>query len=318
MANDVVGLEEVVESIKHYPMLQYALISDSSGQILAHTSKNHIGLYLSDEKSKKFLLGEPKLNIVFNNSDIIDIVAPVKRADQHIGWARIGLGKQDINEGLNKVKYDGIIYTLIAIAVGVAFAYLISIGLTKSIYKIIDTIKKTKSGDNEARTNLERYDEVGMLSKEFDILLQKLSDQYALLNSVIESTPDLIFFKNYKDQDGVYIGCNEAFCKFLGLTKSDILGKNDFEIFESDLAEFFREKDKKVIGNNGSIRNEEWITYPNGEKVLVDVLKTPLYDSSKNMVGIIGISRDITEKTLNQQELEKKISLYSSSLNLPL
>ncbi len=306
LANDFAGLEEVVDSIKHYPMLQYALVTDINGHILAHSSKEYTGMYLSDEKSKNFLLGEPKQNIVFENDEIIDIAAPVKRGSQHIGWARIGLGKQDINEGLDKIKVDGFIYALFAITAGILFAYFLAVSLTKSIYRIIDTIKRTKSGERDARTNLQRYDEIGILSKEFDILLQKLSDQYALLNSVIESSPDLIFFKNYKGSEGVYIGCNEAFCKFLGLSKSEILGKTDFEIFEKNLAEFFRKRDGEVLKNKNSKRNEEWVTYPNGERVLLDVVKTPLYDSKGNMVGIIGISRDITEKTLNQQELEKK------------
>lgn len=306
LANDVIGLEEVVESIKHYPMLQYAFVTDRNGQILAHTTKYHIGMYARDEKSRELLLSEPKLVTVFESSEIIDIAVPVKRAEQHIGWARIGLGKQDINSGLEKIKSDGLIYAFFAIAAGLLFAYLLSESLTKSIYRIIDTIKRTKSGEKEARTNLKRYDEIGVLSNEFDILLQKLSDQYALLNSVIESTPDLIFFKNYKDYDGIYIGCNKAFSKYTGLKKKDILGHSDYEVFGKETAEFFKEKDNEVLNAGKSRSNEEWVTYPDGSKALLDTLKAPLYDSNQNIIGILGVSRDITEKTLNRQELDKK------------
>ena len=314
LANDVIGLEEVVDSIRHYPNLRYAMIVDTRGRVLAHTQKEYLGEYISDEKSKAFLLGKVSSGIIFNSLNIIDVVTPVRRGSQHIGWARIGLGKEDINNGLDKIRLDGFIYVVLAIFTGMIFAYFMAVSLTKSIDKIIQTIKKTKKGDNKARTNLQRHDEMGLLSKEFDNLLQKLSDQYTLLNSVIESTPDLIFFKDYKNFDGRYIGCNEAFCKFTGIEKKDIIGKNDFDLFDDPTAVFFRSKDQQVLLSLDSQRNEEWVTYPDGRKALKDMVKTPLYDSENNLVGIIGIGRDITQKTLDRKELEKKnILIYQQS-----
>jgi PAS domain S-box-containing protein len=116
----------------------------------------------------------------------------------------------------------------------------------------------------------------------------------------------LIFFKDYYNFDGVYIGCNDAFTKFVGKTKEEILGKTDFEIFDQKTAEFFRNKDDKMLEKKKSKRNEEWVKYPDGTEVFLDVLKTPLYNFDGSILGVLGFARDITEKFYAQKEIEEK------------
>ncbi len=131
-----------------------------------------------------------------------------------------------------------------------------------------------------------------------DLTVQKkveveLSKQHSLLNALMESIPDLIF---YKDLDGVYVDCNNAFEKFINKDKLDIIGKTDFDIFEDhDLAKFFREKDELMLSSGRFLRNEEWVVYPDGKKVLLDTLKTPYLCNDNKPLGLIGISRDITD-----------------------
>jgi PAS domain S-box-containing protein len=103
-----------------------------------------------------------------------------------------------------------------------------------------------------------------------------------LLRSIINSIPDLIF---YKDLDGRYIGCNKAFERFIDLNESNLVGKTDFDLFDKELATFFRDKDKKVLAANVAKINEEWVTYPNGDKVLLEALKTPFYGIKKNVIA---------------------------------
>ncbi len=306
LSNDFVGLEEVVESIKHYPGIEKVLILSPQGQVLAHSQKEYIGQYISDSISTSFLKGDIVTNIVFENNDIIDSVSPILRNRQHIGWARVVLNKSDINQGIYNVKVDGIIYTIIAILVGMLFAYIIGTNMTKSIYKVIDTIKSTKRGNHSTRTNLKRNDEIGVLANEFDLMLQKLSDQHTFLNIIIDSIPDFIFFKDYQNQNGKYIGCNNGFCNFVGKEKKDIVGKTDFELFDKEVAEFFIEKDKQMLENRKLQHNEEWITFPDGTKALMDTLKTPFYDADGKLVGVLGVSRDITERDTIQKELDDK------------
>jgi len=84
-----------------------------------------------------------------------------------------------------------------------------------------------------------------------------------LLSSIINLIDDLIF---YKDKHFKYIGCNAAFLNFIGKDTEDLIGKDDFELFDYNLASQFRKHDKLMLAE-GSVRsNEEWVTYPNTKK----------------------------------------------------
>ena len=64
--------------------------------------------------------------------------------------------------------YDGLLYTIVAIILGIIFAYFIANSMSNSIFKIINAIKKTKETEQKHSTNLDRKDEIGILSREFD------------------------------------------------------------------------------------------------------------------------------------------------------
>ena len=128
--------------------------------------------------------------------------------------------------------------------------------------------------------------------------------QSALLRSIIDSIPDLIF---YKDTNSVYIGCNKAFERFAGRPEQDQVGKTDFDFFDRELAEFFRQKDCEMMEGGQARSNEELITYPDGHRVLLDTLKTPFWGPDGTLLGLVGISRDITER--KQVEEERKVML---------
>jgi len=143
--------------------------------------------------------------------------------------------------------------------------------------------------------------------------------QHMILNSVLNSTRDLIFYKDYTNQDGRYIGCNDAFEKFMGKSREEIVGKNDIELFGEELGKFFREKDFNVIKNRVDIINEELVTYPNGGTVLLSTHKSLLRDNNYEIIGIMGISRDITRENnykikLKEQMEKNKLLAHTDSL----
>lgn len=110
-------------------------------------------------------------------------------------------------------------------------------------------------------------------SKKAQIELKKHQD---LLQTIIDSIPDLIF---YKDINSNYLGCNKAFEKYTNKSKEEQIGKSDFDFFDKETALFFREKDQNIFINQKSIKNEEWVIYPNGEKILLETIKTPIFDT---------------------------------------
>ena len=147
----------------------------------------------------------------------------------------------------------------------------------------------------------------------FDITLQKnaeiaLANEKALLRSMIRSIPDILFFK---DNNGVYLGCNKKFEAFTGKHEREIVGKNDLELFPQLEGTNYQTKDRAVFQSGETRRNEEWITYPNGEQRLMDVLKTPYWGPKGEMLGLIGIGRDITLLKKIEEDLAQERNLLS-------
>ncbi|WP_243236885.1 PAS domain S-box protein [Heliobacterium chlorum] len=154
-------------------------------------------------------------------------------------------------------------------------------------------------------------EELGHLQKEHNDLLFKyqtntliIENKRNALNTLLDIIPDLIFLK---DTNGVYVNCNQSFCDFIGLDKSNIIGKTDYDILPNKLAEFFRQKDNLVLSTKTSKKNEECLIYPNGKEILVETIKTPYFGDDGNMIGLIGVSRDITEYRRNLDALEQDI-----------
>ncbi|MFZ7119524.1 MAG: HD domain-containing phosphohydrolase [Eubacteriaceae bacterium] len=121
-----------------------------------------------------------------------------------------------------------------------------------------------------------------------------------LLKVLIDSVPDLIF---YKDINSIYVGCNAAFEKFAGREEKDLIGFSDLDIFDKEMATMFRKMDKDMLIQGKPRRNDEVVTYPDGSKVFLETLKTPYSNSDGTVLGLIGISRDITERKKREQEI---------------
>jgi diguanylate cyclase (GGDEF)-like protein/PAS domain S-box-containing protein len=163
-------------------------------------------------------------------------------------------------------------------------------GAPEKLIGTIQDITKLKASEETLQKNEEKY-------KQLSIELEK---KEFLLTSLINSIPDLIF---YKDKNSVYLGCNKAFESFAGIKEKDLIGLNDYNIFNKEQAELFTTMDLKMMQQGESRKNEEWVVYPDGKRVLLDTLKTPFYDAAENVLGLIGISRDITERKTKEDEI---------------
>jgi PAS domain S-box-containing protein len=128
-----------------------------------------------------------------------------------------------------------------------------------------------------------------------------LAQKNNFLRTLIDAMPDLIF---YKDCNRAYLGCNRAFEAFAGRPEKDLVGRTDLDIFSRDVADAFREMDLAILSTEESRRTEEWIDYPDGRRILLETLKTPFFDLDGEILGVVAVSRDITEQKRAIAELE--------------
>ena len=128
-----------------------------------------------------------------------------------------------------------------------------------------------------------------------------LDERQALLKSLVNSIPDLIF---YKDTNGVFLGCNKAFERYAGKSETEIVGHTDFDLFDEGTAKFYRSMDLAMLNKSAPRQNEEILTYPDGIKWYYETLKTPYYDLQGKIIGLIGVSRDITVRKKREDEIQ--------------
>jgi len=121
----------------------------------------------------------------------------------------------------------------------------------------------------------------------------ELSNKIVLLSGILNSIPDIVFFKDVK---GIYLGCNPEFSRLVGKSIDEIVNKTDYDLFGQEVADSFRDNDRKMLAQGKNRTNEELVKYPNGEQVLLETLKAPLYDTQGKAIGILGISRNITSR----------------------
>jgi PAS domain S-box-containing protein len=122
-----------------------------------------------------------------------------------------------------------------------------------------------------------------------------------ILQAVIEATPDAIFVK---DLEGRYVLINEAFARFLARTPAEIVGKNDLELYPEETARQFMADDRTVLASGKAQSFEGVATSETGTQAYI-VSKGVFRDKNGKILGLYGISHDITELRLAHQTLEQ-------------
>ncbi|MBI3584458.1 MAG: PAS domain S-box protein [Nitrospinae bacterium] len=123
---------------------------------------------------------------------------------------------------------------------------------------------------------------------------------------LLDTIKDVVYFK---DAQGRNLVVNKAFEELVGLKEEDIIGKTDKQIFPPDLAEYCNFSDRDVFEKGRALRSEEDCIGKDGKRVFFDTIKSPVYDEHRNIIGLVGVSRNITEyrQTLEDLQLFKSI-----------
>jgi PAS domain S-box-containing protein len=130
-----------------------------------------------------------------------------------------------------------------------------------------------------------------------------------LFRAVIDNLPDYIYAKDTKLH---YIMGNQAIVELVGAAlEEEIIGKNSLELFGREVARVNFDEDSKVIELGTQVINrEEPITSYSGDKLCLLTTKVPLRDKDGNITGLIGISRDITERKESELQLRESEEKY--------
>jgi len=128
-----------------------------------------------------------------------------------------------------------------------------------------------------------------------------LKRQIDFAQKLIDAIPVSVF---YKGVHGKYLGCNNAYAEFLGLSKDEIIGKGVRDVFPPDLADKYFEKDKELFAKPGVQQYEAQIIHSDGTRHDVLFNKATYCDERGRIIGLIGAMLDVSDRKRSEREKE--------------
>ncbi len=201
--------------------------------------------------------------------------------------------------------------------------------MQKIIQQLSNQIVRINEVEDITRLKLEMQEELSRLSMEVDIIdfklqralkdknvvnslltktsedlksaLQKQESQAEMLNILLDTIPALVYFK---DSELRYQIVNKAFIEFSGFTRSDVIGKTLKEVFHHYLPEGkYQALEKQVIKDGSFFYNVEELVEQNEKKIWVHTNIAPVRSKDGKIIGLIGISWDISSQKNYEQQL---------------
>jgi diguanylate cyclase (GGDEF)-like protein/PAS domain S-box-containing protein len=134
----------------------------------------------------------------------------------------------------------------------------------------------------------------------------------AILTAIINQLPEQLYAK---DTEGRFIAANDAAARANGLERgTDLIGKTDFDLFPRDLAQRFFDNEQRIIATGSPMIDMEHKSATGAPEWML-TSKVPMRDDRGRIVGLIGVSRDITQRKLAEQEWEAERALFRAMID---
>ena len=130
---------------------------------------------------------------------------------------------------------------------------------------------------------------------------QSVRESYALLKAVTEGIDDAVFVK---DRDGRYLMINTAGARYIGRPVEEIIGREDAALVSPEVAQIVEDRDRTVMTEGRAITYEHTARLGGGARTLL-ITKAPRIGDDGRIVGLLGISRDITGQKAAEDDLRK-------------
>ena len=211
----------------------------------------------------------------------------------------------------------------LALVLVVPLTLWMSASITRPLEKLMVRLSTSAEGDFSVRLEPENQDEIGQLTgylNNFMVRLGSYSEALraeiqdrkqaesalrgaeAEMRALLDNLPDIAWLK---DPSGRFIVANRKFADYTGKKLSHLRGKRDADLWSIDLADQYRHGDEAVVVGGKTLRMEERLTDGHGHRRWFETIKSPIHDDRGEVMGMVGISRDISERKQTEKQMRQ-------------
>ncbi len=302
LSNDVAGLEEIVQALNSYPELHYAMVLSDKGRVLAHTDATRRGQYLIDADSKALINSAPKTRIIADNGNIIDVATPILHKNWHVGWARVGLGREQIAQKLDAMVLGSVIFVGAALGFSLLEALAIGKRLSRRISALANVTTMIQSGKREVRADVQGADEITRLAHAFNDMLDTLDTSENRFRALFEQAA--VGVAQVDANTSRFVRINQRFCDICGFGLAEMMTKTLHDITHPDDIQASHEHMHVLI--EGKVREysmEKRFCRKDGTIVWVHLTVSAMWSVGEAPTHHIAVVQDITPRVQAQEEL---------------
>ena len=263
----------------------------------------------------------------YNGVDVLRAYAPIPAMD----WCLVA----EINEAEAFASVFRLTNTMFSVflgllLIGILVCIRVSRTIADPIVKLHRGTEAIMKGNLDYKVGTGTADEVGELSRAFDAmtsnlkesgrelaeyskgLKKKVEERTARLDALLEEQKALLStipaFVYFKDRNGNYIAANKAFTDKTGTSVDEIAGKTDYDFFQRAQADAHRAYDYEVMESGEPKYDiEELVTEADGGVGWTSTSKTPFFGSGGAVIGMVGMTLDITERKKAEDQIKESL-----------
>ncbi len=181
LSNDYITLAQIVEGIgKKGEDIDYVIILNDIGEVMAHTNKSLVGKTLSDDLSLKAQGARTTLSQI-TEEGVYDVAVPILLGKRRIGLVRVGFSSLLLKARIAEIRDRIFLLTIGLLILGIVISLFLAASITRPIKRLVQAAKKIGKGDLGARVRITSRDEVGELGEVFNQMGKRLSQSWRSL-----------------------------------------------------------------------------------------------------------------------------------------